>query len=279
MTHIAKSQTSFHSHREEFALFIDESGSPRPNPKDEAKYFAIGGVLIERNDEALLMSKVSAFKQRWDIRDDTALHGNEIRSMKKNFAWLGKRSEAEQADFMTDLTNTITGLPITVHACVVSRSGYLNRYLEKFGTETWEMMKSAFTILIERSAKYVGKHDGSIMIYYEEAGKREDRLIKQYFEDLRSSGHPFDASNASQYKPLNCIKLSQCLRGIEGKKKNNPILQIADLCLYPVARSMDNPENRAYISLKEKNILIDSHLQPEEIKTLGIKYYCFDNMV
>lgn len=222
-------------------------------------------------------SEVSALKRRWGLSEDTPLHGNEIRSRKKNFAWLGTRSQVEQQEFITDISNTIIALPVIVHACVVSRTGYLDRYLKQYGPETWEMMKSAFTILIERAAKFAGKHNGSIMIYYEEAGKKEDQLIKQYFEDLRRSGHPFDVTNASQYQPLSSDDLSQCLRGIEGKKKSNPILQIADLCLYPVARSIHTPEDRAYIALRENNILVDSNLENGELKNLGIKYFCFDN--
>lgn len=263
----------------EFALFIDESGSPKPNRKDQAKYFALGGALLEREDEELVASEVSAFKQRWDIDDNVALHGNEIRSKKKRFAWLGKLSEDEQERFMADLSQTITALPIIIHACVVSRTGYLDRYLDRYGTETWEMMKSAFNILVERSAKYAGKQDGSIMIYYEEAGKKEDGLIQQYFNELRSSGHPFDATNASQYGPLSSEELSKCLRGIEGKKKSNPILQVADLCLYPVARGRDNPSDLAYQSLLTKQVLVDTQLEADELTSLGIKYYCFDTVV
>jgi hypothetical protein len=274
-----KSQRILQANKGEFALFIDESGSPKPNPKDETKYFALGGVLLEREDEPVVESAISAFKTRWNIDPHKPLHGNEIRSKKKNFAWLGKCSEQEQNRFILDLTQTLTSLPIVVHACVVSRTGYLNRYFDQYGSETWEMMKSAFNILIERSAKYAGKQDGSIMIYYEEAGKNEDRLIKQYFNELRSLGHPFNPSNAAQYSPLASDTLSQCLRGIEGKKKNNPILQVADLCLYPVARGMDNPNDRAYLALKENNLLVDTKLESEEIKSLGIKYYCFDHLI
>jgi len=32
----------------EFAIYIDESGSAKPNPKDECPVFAMGGVLIKR---------------------------------------------------------------------------------------------------------------------------------------------------------------------------------------------------------------------------------------
>ncbi|MDJ0577522.1 MAG: DUF3800 domain-containing protein [Xenococcaceae cyanobacterium MO_234.B1] len=261
----------------EFALFIDESGSPKPNPKDPAPYFALGGVLVKRVDEAIIEQAVADFKQRWNISLDIPLHGNEIRSKKRRFAWLGKLPEQERNDFMEDLTTTITSLPIIVHACVVSRQGYHNRYLDKYGDNTWEMMKSAFSILVERSVKFVSDKDESIMIYYEEAGKREDRLLQQYFNEIRESGHPFDSNNASKYSPLSAEQISKCLRGIEGKKKNNPILQIADLCLYPVARGKNKPDDRAYLALKENQILIDSQLRSKDIKSRGIKYYCFDN--
>ncbi len=263
----------------EFALFIDESGSPKPNPKDTAPYFALGGILVKRVDEAVIEQAVADFKQRWNISLDTPLHGSEIRSKKRKFAWLGKLSEQEKENFMVDLTITITSLPIILHACVVSRPGYHNRFLDQYGDDTWEMMKSAFSILIERSVKYVGDRDESIMIYYEEAGKREDRLLKQYFNEIRESGHPFDRANASKYSPLSGEQISKCLRGIEGKKKSNPILQIADLCLYPVARGKDRPGDKAYLALKEKSLLIDSQLSSEEIKSRGIKYYCFDNNI
>lgn len=263
----------------EFALFIDESGSPKPNPKDTTPYFALGGVLVEREQEATIEQAVASFKQRWNISLDIPLHGNEIRSKKKKFAWLGKLSEQERSDFLEDLSNTIISLPIIVHACVISRPGYHNRFLEKYGDDTWEMMKSAFSILVERSVKFVGDRDESIMIYYEEAGKKEDGLLEKYFKEIRESGHPFNRENASKYSPLSGEQISKCLRGIEGKKKSNPILQIADLCLYPVARGKDKPDDRAYLALKENQILIDSQLSLEEIESRGIKYYCFDNNV
>jgi Protein of unknown function (DUF3800) len=260
--------------KSEFALFIDESGSPKPNPTDAATYFALGGVLVKRADETLIEDRVKAFKQRWQIDENTPLHGNEIRSKKKKFAWLGKLSDEDRSRFMEDLTSTISSLPITVHACVVSRQGYLDRYLGQYGEDTWEMMKSAFSILVDRSVKYIADEGESIMIYYEKAGKREDGLIESYFKEIREKGLPFDSKKSSIYSPLNENELSKYLRGIEGK--SNAILQIADLCLYPVARSKDRPDDKAYIALKDNSILIDSRLTAEKVGMQGIKYYCFD---
>lgn len=54
-------------------------------------------------------------------------------------------------------------------------------------------------------------------------------------------------------------------------------MQIADLCLYPVVLSKDNPDNQAFLALKNANLLVDSRLQQDQVVTLGIKYYCFDS--
>lgn len=261
----------------EFALYLDDSGSPKPDPNDQYPFFSMGGVVIERSNEDIIKSLLKEFKIRWDIPQGTPLHGNEIRSRKKRFAWLGNLSAEEFNRFQEDLTNTIISCPIIVHACVVSRHGYLKRYLEMYGEETWEMMKSAFTILLERTAKYVSFRNGRLMVYFEAAGKREDRLLKQYFKELRSQGNPFDQTRASKYSPLSVTQLSTLLRGVDSKAKTNDIMQLADLCLYPVVRSQDQPDNRAFLALRDANLLVDCCLEPNQISTLGIKYYCFDN--
>lgn len=33
------------SRKGDFALYLDESGSPKPDPKDLARFFAMGGVM------------------------------------------------------------------------------------------------------------------------------------------------------------------------------------------------------------------------------------------
>jgi len=48
----------------EFIIYIDESGSAKPNPKDQCPIFAMGGVLIKSNDEQIIKQLVSDFKTR-----------------------------------------------------------------------------------------------------------------------------------------------------------------------------------------------------------------------
>jgi hypothetical protein len=261
----------------EFALYIDDSGSPKPDPKDQYPFFGMGGVLISRGHEQIIETLVLDSKQRWNIPLDTPLHGSEIRSKKDRYDLLGNLSKADQQKFMEDLTQTIVACPIIVHACVISRHGYLKRYLEKYGEDIWEMMKSAFIILVERAAKYVAAKNGTLMVYFEAAGKKEDRLIKSYFNELRSQGHPFDTVQANKYSPLSANHFSSLLRGIDSKKKSNSVMQIAELCLYPVVTSINNPNNQAFLSLKTAKLLVDCDLEPSIVNSLGVKYHCFDD--
>lgn len=62
-------------------------------------------------------------------------------------------------------------------------------------------MRSAFSIIVERAAKYADLKNGTLMVYFEAAGKKEDGLLKQYFNELRSHGNPFDPNRSSQYWP------------------------------------------------------------------------------
>lgn len=265
------------SEKEEFALFLDESGSAKPNPKDQAPFFAMGGVLVRRADETTIESLIASFKERWNISQKVPLHGNEIRSKKKRFAWFGNLSQQEHQQFLEDLTLTIVSCPVVVHACVISRSGYFKRYFEEHGINTWEMMKSAFSILVERAAKYAASNNGTVMVYYEKIGRTEDKLIERYFYELRSSGHPFNPTTANRYSPMPATQMSGLLRGIEGNTKSRSELQLADLCLYPVVRSKDQPDNQAFVTMKQQKLIVDCHLQSDHVESQGIKYFCFDS--
>ncbi len=258
-----------------YELYIDDSGSPKPNPLDPTPYFALGGVLIHENDNEKIRENVGAFKNQWGISADVPLHGSEIRSRKERFKWLDTISQDERNRFFTELTQMITSCPLIVTACVISRAGYCDRYLERYSEHTWEMMKTAFVILLERTAKFAARRDSRVMVYYERSGKEEDRRINRYFRELRSSGHPFSENTAAKYDPLAANELAYRLRRIEGKTKENVILQLADLCLYPLAQVKTYPTNRAFHAMQSVGMLIDSQVPPEAVEAEGIKYSCF----
>ncbi|MBN3946405.1 MAG: DUF3800 domain-containing protein [Nostoc sp. NMS7] len=260
---------------QQFALYLDESGSQKPSPHDQALFFAMGGVIIKRGDESIIESSLNGFKTRWEINLDTPLHSTEMRSKVNKFRFLKSLSPERFNDFYSDLHSVIASCPIVIHACVVSRNGYISRYQEMYGLNTWEMMKSSFYILIERSVKYAQKQEAKLMVYYEEAGKVEDRKLKSFFKEIRSNGLPFNQSTSQRYNPCTAEGLSKILSGIEGKKKANPVMQIADYCLHPIADVKLHPTNRAYHAFKTSNLIVDCIINPEEIGEIGVKYYCY----
>lgn len=54
-------------------------------------------------------------------------------------------------------------------------------------------------------------------------------------------------------------------------------MQLADLCLYPVTQGKKQPDNKAFLALKDAKLLVDCYLEPNQLSDLRIKYYCFDS--
>ena len=103
------------------------------------------------------------------------LVSSNVYDCRKNFAWLGQLQESDRSRFHQELTEMITDCPVIVHACVISRFGYYQRYHERYGDNTWEMVRTAFSILVERTVKFVSRQNGKLMVYYEKIGRKEDR--------------------------------------------------------------------------------------------------------
>lgn len=266
-----------------FDLYIDESGSQKPSPEDGTPFFAMGGVLLERKNEDIIKNSLVAFKECWyprlKISDiSVPLHYTEIRAKKKKFRELENFSKEDFQSFYQSLNQMAINSPILIHACVISRSGYLKRFEPVHGTNTWEMMRSSFYILIERTVKYVKHQGGQMKVYFEEIGKKENKKIKEYYEELKTNGVPFSPSSSSQYNPLLAQDFSNILAGIEYKQKSNLILQLADFCLHPIADVKKHPTNRAYQAFKDGNIIVDNQLSASLISEMGIKYYCYQSL-
>jgi hypothetical protein len=263
-----------------FDLYIDESGSQKPSQKDTSPFFAMGGVLFERKNENVIKDSVTNFKTKWYPRLKISelsvpLHSTEIRSKKQDFRELENFCQTELDQFYTDLNNMATGCPITIHACVISRYGYHNRFYPIYGDNTWDMMKSCFYIVVERAAKDVQSKGGRMKVYFEGIGKRENKVLKQYFKELGMTGNIFSPSTAKAYAPFSAEDFSNVLTSIEHKTKTNLIMQLADYCLHPIADIKLHTKNRAHQAFQAGNIIVDCQLSRNQISDRGIKYYCY----
>ena len=167
-------------------------------------------------------------------------------------------------------------MPVTGHACVIDRHGYNARYREQYGRQTWMLCKTAFSVVCERAAKHARKNDCKLRVYIEEGDKSADDKIREYYRTLRTTGMPFAADSSAKYAPLSAEQLAETLYDLDFKAKTSPMVQIADLYAYPIARGRYDPDYGPYQQMVANRKLLDNLLSGEEIPHLGIKYSCFE---
>ena len=242
-------------------LYLDDSGTRHPDhtlsnpPKHGHDYFAIGGILIKEEEEQIARGLHISFCQKWDI--NYPLHSCEIRGKHENFKWIGTLTQSEQQDFYAELTQIIIQSPILGIACVIDRQGYNNRYREKYGRQRWMLCKTSFSIVVERAAKYADSQGYKLKVFPEKCSKKEDKILKSYYDSLKSDGTPFDSSSSGVYQPLQAEDFSRVLYEFKLKEKSSPLVQFADLILWPIAIGGYNKNNMPYKRLYESKKLID----------------------
>lgn len=231
--------------------------------------------MIREEDIGTVVARHKEFCDEQGI--DYPLHSSRIRGGQGKFGWLKQRDKAES--FLSALEEWLLSLPIVGIACVVHRPGYIERYEDRYRERLWFMCKTAYSILLERAAKFAKQDDRKVEVYFEQAGKNEDRAIVNYTKELKAEGSPFAATTSSAYKPFTSDDFSRFVLGEPSQlAKANPMIQIADLVLYPIAKGGYNPGYQPYVKLMEGGKLIDSCLNEEERSRIGIKYSCFDGL-
>ena len=263
---------------QKYILYFDDTGSRDPDKadyilrKDKMDCFGLGGFLIKEEDVSEVFALHKTFCQKWNIT--YPLHSQPIRGSREDFRWLAKNSEVAYL-FRSELNDFLLSLPIIGIACIIDRPGYVARYKDNHD-KLWYMCKTAFAVLVERSAKFADEHGRKLEMYFEETGKKEDRDITAYMRELKTTGSPFAQSTSGKYQPLLPADYRRIILGEPHRKsKNLALLQIADLILYPMAKGGYEPTYRPYQSLKEAGKLINSWFSEEEQTARGIKYSCF----
>lgn len=263
---------------QKLTFYIDDSGTrfpDHPGSKSAQGYdwFALGGVLVKDEDEERCRELHGELTHKWKM--DYPLHSVRIRGKQGKFAWLGTSTAVHQ-EFMHDLTRIMCDAPMLGLACVIDRPGYNARYKERYGEARWQLCKTAFTVAVERAAKYAITLGRKLDVMVEKTNKDADRDLGRYFAEMKQRGCPFDATNAAKYAPLSQPQLSDALYDFKTKDKSSPMIQLADLYLYPMCRGGYEALYRPYRLLRDSKKLRDDHLSAEHVEVLGIKYSCFE---
>jgi len=173
------------------------------------------------------------------------------------------------------LRSFLFALPVLALACVIDRHGYDARYRAKYGCDQWKLCRTAFAIAVERAAKHARSQGRRLAVYPEKCSRKDDKRIRSHFEELRERGQPFDQGNSLGYAPLTATEFAETLIGIEFKAKSSPLVQIADLYLYPLARHRYG-NYAPSVEMHEHGKVLDCVLTPEQCAERGVKYSCFE---
>ncbi|HMN42931.1 MAG TPA: hypothetical protein PKE27_00020 [Povalibacter sp.] len=258
---------------------MDDSGTRLPNRKplrfnpNVRDFFALGGVLINEEDEAGARKLHSDFCSRWSI--NYPLHSVEIRHSTGRFTWL-KRDGTEYGRFMNDLTKTLLAMEVLGVTCAIDRPGYDARYREKYGRRQWHLCQTAFAIAVERAAKFARRDGRKLRVMPERSSKADDERLVGYYSDLRTAGPPFETTTSAPYAPLTAKEFAETLHEIRFKSKSSPMGQVADMFLWPMAIAGYDPLNRAYVALRDAKRLIEIRLREGQAEVCGSKYSCFE---
>jgi hypothetical protein len=260
-------------------FYMDDSGSRVPNSKplgSDAKRpdaFALGGVLAIEDDLPAIKARHGDFCRSWNI--SYPLRSYDIRNRKNKFAWLGLDA-TKRIRFLRELGDFVCGLPVLALACVIDRPGYDGRYRNVYSArERWHLCKTAFCISVERACKHALREGKKLRVCPEKADPASDARLETYYNELRTSGMPFDVARSTAYQPLTDKELSRTLHELDFKTKKSELAQIADLCLWPILQAGYGAYD-PHEQLKQAGRLIECVYSADEIALRGSKYSCFD---
>jgi hypothetical protein len=138
-------------------FYMDDSGTRHPD-RDPGKraahgydWFALGGIIVKKEDENKARDLHAEFCGDWDI--DYPIHSVEVRGTTGGFSWLKELSPTESKEFYEDLYTLMREAPVIGMACVIDRPGYNDKYREKYGRQRWALCKTAFNVAVERAPR------------------------------------------------------------------------------------------------------------------------------
>jgi hypothetical protein len=214
-----------------YYFFLDETGDHGLDFIDKNfPLFLLCGCLLREDHLAKLEKEVNAFKLKYFNTTSVILHSREIRRCEGAFQILFDLDI--KARFYTDM-NLILG-----NGAYIIIGGGINKeeHVKRYGRGAKDPYALSLSFIIERLVFCLDKLDSlsRVEIMVEERGRKEDRMLLAHFNATLDKGTYFVSSERLKKK---IVKFD-----FKAKRDNNTGLQVADLCAYPLARNILNPE-------------------------------------
>jgi hypothetical protein len=212
-----------------YHLFIDESGDPSlSSVNNDFPIFVLLGCLFEENSYKSMAEKMLKLKEEILGSSHAILHSRDIRKCEGVFVKLFDLKTKE--NFYNRLNRILKDEKYTVIAVAIKKRDFIEKY-GKIADDPYEL---SLSFLLERAVMEIDvQNSNTLQIMIESRGRVEDEVLQKRYNRLLDKGSGHISSN----------RFKRIFEKMEFRKKkeNDCGLQIADLCAYPVARHIINP--------------------------------------
>jgi len=213
-----------------YHLFIDESGDPSLSSINQTfPVFVLLGCLIEESAYQALCEKINNLKIEIFGTENAIFHSRDIRKCEGVFAKLFDIDLKKR--FYLALNKILEEGQYIIIAVAIKKQDFIDKY-GKIADDPYVL---SLSFLLERTVMETDKgSNNTLNIMIESRGKNEDEIIQKRYNRLldKGSGHITPERFKKRFEKMEFRK----------KKENDCGLQIADLCAYPVARHIINPQ-------------------------------------
>ncbi|HXO19286.1 MAG TPA: DUF3800 domain-containing protein [Thermoanaerobaculia bacterium] len=207
-------------------LFLDESGDHSLAVIDpQYPLFILGGIILEVDyAKGEMAERLNAFKQDLLGREDLILHTADMVRNRNGFERLAYPDFRRY--FYAELNKLLADLKFQIVACAIRKDAHLDRY----GLAAVDPYHLGLEVLVERFCYEIGDRAGAGVIVAEKRDRFLDRQLRLAWLTLKSGGTRF----------VQAVQVTKRLKGLalRGKEENIAGLQVADLVVTPIGRSL-----------------------------------------
>ena len=234
-----------------FVLYLDECGDQNLSSFDpQFPIFTLCGVVVSEEQDELLADRINSLKR--DIWNNTniILHSRDIRKCQNGFEVL---FDLEVKKRFIESVNAISGDDIyIIICCAILKESYIRQY-----GKLNDVYGLSLSYIMERVVFYldsVGKDNIELRTVIERRGKKEDKSLLNYYNQLLDRGTYW----------VSVERMRKYFKRFDMRWKSENIvgLQVADLVAYPITRHVLNPNgvNLAYDVLKKNIYQVDGKM-------------------
>ena len=211
-------------------FFLDETGDHGLSFIDKSfPLFFLCGCLFTEDDLKDTQKKIDDLKQKYFKTKNVILHSRDIRKCEGAFQILFNLDI--KAEFYKELNEILINGQFKIIGAGINKEEYIKRY----GKGAQDPYSMALTFIVERLVFCLGNtKDYTSEIAVEKRGKKEDRMLMAHFNSISDKGTFYVTDKRMKYRITKFEFFA--------KRDNIAGLQIADLCAYPLARHILNPD-------------------------------------